>query len=198
MSQNFKYVIKGVKKLFSLARTKIRLARQANTLYTKPKPLPLVKKLAGVEVNTIDEAEKHLEKLKKDIDYSNPKTMAETTIQLLDIIEGVKHKYEPKEYFCLLTQREIKKLLEEEEEVNILLACQPSETCQPAEKGINLYIGENPPKNTIHLGRVTTNLASFLATTNLKLENIKIHNNQKTLINNAVHQALGEYGANLL
>ncbi|MBM3308917.1 MAG: hypothetical protein FJY77_01560 [Candidatus Altiarchaeales archaeon] len=190
MSQNFKYVIKGVKKLFSLARTKIRLARQANTLYTKPKPLPLVKKLAGVEVDTIDEAEKHLEKLKKDIDYSNPKTMAETTIQLLDIIEGVKHKYEPKEYFCLLKEEEIEKLLENK--VNILLAC------QPAEKGINLYIGENPPKNTIHLGRVTTNLASFLATTNLKLENIKIHNNQKTLINNAVHQALGEYGANLL
>jgi len=186
---NNKYAVKGVKKLFSLTKTKIRLAKEVKTIYTKPKPLPLVKKLAGVEVNTIDEAENLWQTLKEKVDYNNPKSMAETTLQLLDIIEGVKHKYEPKEYFCLLTQEETKKLLEKK--VNILLACQPT------TKGVNLYIGENPPKGVIHLGRVTTNLATFLAIALPKLKNIKIHSNQKTLINNAVYHALETFKANL-
>lgn len=186
-----KYAIKGVKKLFSLAKTKIRLARQADTIYTKPSPLPLVKYLSNIEVNTVEEAERHLEKLKQNIDYNKPKSMAETVFQLLDIIEGVKHKYEPKEYFSLLTQEGIKKLLEENE-VNLLLAC------QPAGEGINLYIGENPPENTIHYGRVTTNLASLIAVTLPdSMKKLHVRHSGKTLINNAIYHAMETYGASL-
>jgi len=35
-----RFAINGVKKIFSLARTKIRLAEEADTVYVKPKPLP--------------------------------------------------------------------------------------------------------------------------------------------------------------
>lgn len=182
-----KYAVKGVKKLLSLARTKIRLARQAGTVYTKPRPLPLVKILSGIEVNTIDEAERLWNSLKEKTDYTNPKSMADAAFNLMDIVEGVKHKYEPKGYFCLLTEEEIKKLLEEDE-INLLLAC------QPAKEGVNLYIGPDPPKNAIHYGRVTTNLATLVKLAfPEKIKKLHICQGGKTLINNATVQALETY-----
>lgn len=184
MNQNSKYATKGAKKLFSLTKTKIRLARESKTVYVKPKPLPLVKFFSGAEINTIDEAEEFRQTLKDKIDYDNPESIAKTIFQLMDIIEGVKHKYEPKEYFCLLKEEEIKKILRENKKINLLLA-------HPPVEGLNLFIGEDPPDNTIHYGRVTTNLAVLINIALPKeIKKMNIHIGRKTLINNAVHYAL--------
>ena len=39
-----KYVKEGAKKILSLTRTKIRLAKEAGTVECRPAPLPLVKR----------------------------------------------------------------------------------------------------------------------------------------------------------
>jgi len=48
--------VKGVKKLFGLTKTKIQLAKEADTKYTKPNPLPLIRLLSGQEIGTVEQA----------------------------------------------------------------------------------------------------------------------------------------------
>jgi len=92
-----KYILKGAKKLFSLTRTKIRLVEESGTIDTKPGPLPLVKLLSGKEITTVAQAKEYRDELLKDTDFSDSKSTASSVLQLMDIIEGVKYKFEPPE-----------------------------------------------------------------------------------------------------
>jgi len=83
-----KLMKKGAKKLFSLTRTKIRLAKENNTINTKPQPLPLIKLLVNIEINSVDKCDEYMNKLKNNTDFDNPKSVAFSILQLMDIIEG--------------------------------------------------------------------------------------------------------------
>jgi hypothetical protein len=201
-----KYAAAGAKKLLSLTKTKIRLAKEANTIDCKPAPLPLVKFLSGVSIETIDSSAQHREKLLKEIDYSNDNSVASTVFQCMDIIEGVKHKYEPEEYCFNLCKDELldieKKAKERNEKIIILIMSDKS------SHGINLYLGEkeNKPENAIYLSGVPTSLAEFILfglksdyfSSQGRLRNIKCVLGRKTLINNAISASLAAYGADLI
>jgi hypothetical protein len=196
-----KHAIAGTKKLLSLTKTKIRLAKEANTTDCKPAPLPLVKFLSGVSIETIDSAAEYREKLLKEIDYSNDESVASTVFQCMDIIEGVKHKYEPQEYCFNLSADDLKGL--ESVPVTILLMA-----TNVVPNYVNLYIGDKSekPENAIYLSGVPTSLAEFILfalksdyfSSNLRLKNIKIILGRKTLINNAISSSLAAYGADLI
>jgi hypothetical protein len=201
-----KHAIAGTKKLLSLTKTKIRLAKEANTIDCKPSPIPLVKFLSGASIENIDSAAEYREKLLKEIDYSNDQLVASTVFQCMDLIEGVKHKYEPKEYCFNPTQEDLldieKKAKEENEKINLLIMSDKSLL------GINLYIGEkeNKPENAIYVSGVPTSLAEFVLfalkseyfSSQGRLRNIKIVLGRKTLINNAISSSLAAYGADLI
>ena len=199
-----KITIKGIKKLFSLTRTKIRLAKEAKTEYTKPKPLPLIKLLSGKDIDTVLQAEEYLNQLKEKIDYADNKSAAKTVFELMDIIEGVKYKFEPLEFMVNVDYEKLSeiegKAKEKQMPVNLLLMTEKE------RGGLNLFIGYDPPKNTIFLSRVPTTLAYFINfafnseyfSDGLKLKNINIILGHRTLILNAVSFAIGDFGANLI
>jgi len=193
-----KYVIKGVKKLAGLTRTKIRLAEEAKTLQTRPAPLPLVKLLSGVELETVSDAKDYVEKIV--FDFEDGEGTAKTIFELMDIIEGVKHKFEPPEYFALVGEdafQEIEDRVDRGEQVNILLMD------NGLKEGVNLYVGYEPPEGVIHFGRVPTTLAAYLAyalkssvlSKDMKLKNTTVSLGHGTLILNAIYYALVQQGA---
>jgi hypothetical protein len=196
-----RFFIKGTKKLFSLTKTKIRLATEAGTIETRPAPLPLVKRFTGKEIATVKEAGEYTEELRKTADFSDDRRTAETVLMLIDIIEGVKYRFEPQEYCALLGRTEMKTLedaaKEAQQNVNILLLA------EERGDGINLFIGEDPPPGVVHAGRLVSNLASFLDyalksdhfSENGRLKNIRASAGRKTLLAAAVYAALRELGA---
>ncbi|MBN2014384.1 MAG: hypothetical protein JW778_04320 [Candidatus Altiarchaeota archaeon] len=192
-----KYAQKGLKKLFSLTKTKIRLAEEAGTVETRPAPLPIVKKLSGKEVKTVKEAKECREKLLETVDYSKPESIAETVFQLIDIIEGVKHRFEPPEYCALVNREDLEKIEKEKQPVNLLLMT------EEAPEGVNVFIGEDSPKNALHLGRVPSTIAFFLDfafesnyfSEGRRLKNINCMIGRKTLIADAIYYSLKEFGA---
>jgi hypothetical protein len=196
-----RFFIKGAKKLFSLTRTKIRLAKEANTTETKPAPLPLVARFSGRTVSTVEEAEGFLSELRAMTDFTENRRTAETILILIDIIEGVKHLFEPPEYCALLSREKMEELEEkakkEHLKANILLL-----TSERGE-GLNLFIGEDPPQKVVHVGRLVSNLASLLDfllasdyfSENGRLANIQVSAGGKTLLAAAVYAALKELGA---
>lgn len=198
-----KYIIKGTKKLLSLARTKIRLAEESETIECRPKPLPLVKLLSGKEINTVADAKQYREDLLKGIDFSNSRGVASTVLQSMDIIEGVKYKFEPKEFLVNIDEKEMRSIEREAREkslpVNLLLMT------KTAPEGLNIFIGYKRPEGTTFLSAVPTTLSHFLnfafnsdyLSQNLKLKNIRSFLGHKTLILNAIHFSLGEFGAEL-
>jgi len=198
-----KFVVKGTKKLLSLARTKIRLAEEAETVYTKPRPLPLVKLLSGREIKTIKDAKAYRDELVQNLDFSDSRNAASTILQVMDIIEGVKYKFEPPQFCSLLNEEQLDDVEKEAKEnsmkVNLLLMTRNS------YDGINLYIGDKPIDGVIHFGRVSTTLSFFLnfafnsnyLSEKTRLKNVNSCLGHKTLILNAVHFALGEFGAGL-
>ena len=198
-----RFAIRGTKKLFSLARTKIRLAEESDTVYTRPKPLPLVKLLSGVEINTVKEAKDYREKLHSLVDFSDSTIVARAVFELLDIVEGVKHKFEPPELCVLVGEDELKaiekKAVNESLPINLLLMT------EKAPEGVDIFIGEEPLENSLHLGRVPSTLAIFLnfafnssyLSEGSKLKNIRAILGRKTLILDAIHFSLGEFGAEL-
>lgn len=198
-----KLVKRGIKKIFSLTRTKIRLGREADTEEVKPNPLPLVKTLTGKEIETVDEAEELKDKLREDINYEDKKLQAKTILQLIDIIEGVKYKFEPDKYCFQLSEKKLKEIekrsREENLPVNILLM---TEKTFP---GINLFIGEDGPEGVTKLSAVPSSVALFLDfafhsehfSQDLELKNITSVFGRKTLILNAIHFSLGQFGAEL-
>ncbi|HIE34339.1 MAG TPA: hypothetical protein EYP86_04295 [Candidatus Altiarchaeales archaeon] len=197
------YTRKGVKKLFSLTRTKIRLAEESNTIETKPKTLPLIKFLSGIEIRTVAETKQYSNELKERIDFSNSTDVATIVFELLDIIEGVKYRFEPKEYCTLIGEERLREIeiraRKDSKGINLLLLS------KTAPSGINLYIGENPPKVAIHLGRVLSNIVPLLNVLfhsntfcEKGLHNLRVVNEHKTLITNAIVFSLVEYGANII
>ena len=196
-----KYTPAGAKKLFSLTRTKIRLAEEADTIECRPDPLPLVKRLSGVSISTIAQAKAYREELLKNTSFSDEKSVASAVLQCMDIIEGVKYKYEPPQYVFNIDARGLKNIEERAKEkglsVNILLMT------QTAPGGIDLFIGENPPTGAIFFSGVPTSIAPFLEFAfgstyffNVGgLKNIRSIIGHRTLIINAIHHSLGVYGA---
>ena len=196
-----KFIVKGVKKMLGLTRTKIRLAKESDTKDTKPAPLPLIKMLSGRELKTVSDAEKYLDELKLNINYAHPGSIAKTVIELMDIIESVKYKYEPAEFLTNISEDALKDVegtaVERSAPVNILLMTLDT-PC-----GLNLFIGENPPKNVFFLSGVPTTLSFFLNfafnsdyfSGNLRLKNVNVVLGRRTLITNAIWFALGEFGA---
>ncbi len=199
-----KITIKGIKKLFSLTKTKIRLAKEADTEYTKPKPLPLIKLLSGWEIGTVGQAEEYLIQLKKKIDYADDGGAAKTVFELMDIIEGVKYKFEPLEFMVGVDEKKLSeiegKAKEKQMPVNLLLMTEKE------RDGLNLFVGYGQPKNTVFLSRVPTTLAYFINfafnseyfSHEHELKNVNIVPGHKTLILNAISFALSEFGANLI
>ena len=196
-----KFIVKGVKKRFGLTRTKIRLAKESDTKDTKPAPLPLVKLLSGREIKTVSDTEKYLDELKLNINYDDKKSIAKTVIELMDVIEGVKYKYEPAEFLTNISEDALKDVertaVERSAPVNVLLMT------REAQSGLNLFVGENPPKNVFFLSGVPTTLSFFLNLAfnsdyfsgNLRLKNVNVVLGRRTLITNAIWFALGEFGA---
>jgi hypothetical protein len=199
-----KLLKKGIKKLFSLTRTKIRLAEEVKTEDTGPAPPPLVKFFSGKEIKTVSEAKKYRDDLFQKINYKNPKELATIIFQLLDIIEGVKYKFEPKDCCFLLNENELKRIEKRAEKenlkVNILFMTKKS---YPG--GINLFIGENTPKDAILISKVPSSITTFLnfafhSKYFFKDERFRGINSilgHKTLILYVIHFALGEFGATL-
>ncbi len=199
-----KHVIRGAKKIFSLTRTKIRLAEEAQTIDTKPIPLPLVKMLSGKEINNVNRAKEYREELLRHTDFSDPGALARAVLQLMDIIEGVKYKFEPPEYCLNLSADEFMKIeamaRKNSMRVNLLLM-----TKDAPDRGVNLFIGENSPGNSIFLSRVPTSIAGVLnlafksdyLSDGLKLRNVTSVMGHRTLILNAIHFSLGWLGAEL-
>jgi len=199
-----KITIKGIKKLFGLTKTKIRLAKEADTKYTKPKPLPLIKLLSGQEIETVEQAEEYLNQLKDKIDYTDDNCAAKTVFELMDIIEGVKYKFEPLEFMVNVDEKKLSEIESKARDnslpVNLLLMT------KTAQEGLNLFVGENPCKNTIFMSRVPTTLAYFINfafnseyfSHEQKLKNVNIVLGHRTLILNAVSFALGKFGGNLI
>jgi len=200
-----KYAVLGAKKLLSLARTKIRLAEDAATQECRPAPLPLVSILSGNDVRGVAEAKKYREELARNPDISDAKSMASTVLQCMDIIEGVKYKYEPPEYTSSIGEAGMRSIEEKAKSqsapVNILLMAKTV-----PERGISLFVGENPPSGAIFLSGVPTSLAPFIAyafssdyfSEDRRLRNIVSFMGRRTLIVNAVHYSLGEFGAKLI
>lgn len=194
-----KYVIRGIKKLRSLTRTKIRLAEEAGTERVRPEPLPLVKFLSNKEIRTVAEAKEHREEL--GTEYEDSKKAARDVLQLMDIIEGVKYDFEPKELMINLTEKDLKAIekgaTERSEKVTLLIMS------DAVEEGQDLYIGRGCPKGATYLSGVPTSLAGFLdfafhsdyLSEGEGLKNVRVVLGHNTLIMNAICFALGEMGA---
>ncbi|MBD3387774.1 MAG: hypothetical protein GF416_01885 [Candidatus Altiarchaeales archaeon] len=144
-----RYAVKGVKKLFSRSNTKIRLAEEAGTSKVRPSPLPLPERYANVELNTVEECKIHRERLRELIDFEDILNVAYATLQLCDIIEGVKWKYEPAEYMPLMDR------IPEDMPLNIALM-------HPKPPKGSIFIGENPPPTVRHYSRVVSGIAPLL------------------------------------
>jgi len=183
-----KYVIKGAKKLFSLARTKCRLAKEAKTVETRPAPLPLVKKFAGREIKTVNEASDYVRELREQFDPSDEKWLAEAVLQLMEIIEAVKYKFEPPELCVLVGEDELEKMITQAKKINILILD------EKMRDSLNIYVGEDPPEGALHLGRVPTTLVYLVraALTGKKPKEVKAHLGHKTLIADAIYYAVSE------
>ncbi len=199
-----KYFVAGTKKIFSLVRTKIRLAVEADTLECRPHPLPLVKRLSGVDISSVEEAAAYREGLLKDTCFSDEKSIASAVFQCMDIVEGVKYRYEPPQYMSDIDEGMMQGIEKEAREkalpVNLLLMTQAA-----PDDGINLFIGENPPTGALFVSGVPTSLAPFIEyafgseyfSGNGRLKNIRSIAGHRTLIINAIHHSLGVYGADL-
>ncbi|MFH1056063.1 MAG: hypothetical protein V1744_08230 [Candidatus Altiarchaeota archaeon] len=189
-----KYVKDGVKKLFSLTRTKIRLAEEAETFEVKPAPLPVVKLFSNQEVVNVAECKVLWQELKEGMDYDNDMNVASTVLQLCDIIECVKHRFEHPDYMPLLTEEELSMLEGEcrknDRSLNVLLM-----TTEPLS---GVYFGEDPPEGVRHYSRVISGIAPFLRfaynsnylSEDVKLRNMRVHYGTRTLLGNAVNFAL--------
>lgn len=196
-----KYVIAGTKKIFSLVRIKIQLAEEAETTECRPAPLPLIKRLCGVEIRTVSMAKGYREQLVENTDYCSEKSVASAVISCMDIIEGVKYRYEPQEYMSNIDAVKFRYIESESKRnslpLNLLIMT------GNAPLGINVYVGENPPQNTIFLSGVPTSIATLLSyafssdwfSDGLKLKNIVSCLGHRTLIASAIHHSLGVYGA---
>lgn len=198
---SYKLMRKGLKKLFSLTKTKIRLAEEARTIELKPSPLPLIKFFSGKELRKVAEAKKFRDELSKKVNFENNREIAETTFQLLEIIEGVKYKFEPENCCFSLNEEKLKEFENEKKELVILIMTKLSYP----EKGINLFFGENTPKGAIFISKVPSSIAPLLNYAfhsryffkDGKLQHITSVLGRKTILAKLIHFSLGEFSAKL-
>ncbi len=203
-TESDRFFARGVKKLFSLAKTKIRLAREAYTVELRPSPAPLVKRLSGVKLATVDDAARRRDALRTATDFGSKASLAQTTVELMDLIECVKYRFEPEGFMPLMGPSGLRKVEERmaggAEEVNVLVM---DEACRD---GVNLYAGHEPPAGAFHVGRVPTTLTHYLAyaldsdvlSDGARLKNTNAFLGRKTLIGNAVCNAINHYGGHRL
>ncbi|MBD3260600.1 MAG: hypothetical protein GF334_02810 [Candidatus Altiarchaeales archaeon] len=150
-----------MKKLFSLTKTKIRLAQQAHTVGMKPQPLILPEKFFGEKIGGVSEAEKFMQKRKNDTNYNNQVDMAKTSLCLFEIIEKVKYEYEPPRYRPKAGEDEFRQAAEHAKEgLEVWLSIMEGE--QAGQQPM-VYVGEDPPENCIHLGIPVSTAIIFLA-----------------------------------
>jgi len=201
-----KYIKKGMKKLFALTKTKIKLAEQHKTSKLKPAPLPLIKIISAKELFTLEDAKSFLEELKAELDFNSSVEVARTTLELLEVIEGVKWKFEPSRCFSQISEDDFKKLeercLKENLELHFLFM-----TKSVPENAIGIYIGENPPSNAIFLSEVPSSISTILPYLfsssyfsyfpKLKLRNVASVLGKRTLLNSLIHFSLGQFGSKL-
>lgn len=192
---------KGLKKLFSLTKTKIRLAEEAGTTELEPSPLPLIKFFSGKEIKKVAEAKNFREELSKKVNFNDREEIAETTFQLLEIIEGVKYKFEPEDCCFSFNEEKLKEFENEKNELVILIMTKRSYP----EKGINLFFGENTPNGAIFISKVPSSIApllNFAFHSNYffkegKLQHITSILGRKTILAKLIHFSLGEFGVTL-
>jgi len=185
-----KYAAKGAKKLFSLSRTKIRLAKEAETIETRPVPLPIVRLFSGVELRTVEECEAHTGRLKEEVDYDDDGSVATTVVQLCDIIEGVKYRFEPPEYMPLMGEEDLALLEKECAASGLPLAIL---IMSDDVRGPSVFFGEEPPAGARHYSRVISGIAPLLRylyeskhfSEGKRLRNVTVQYAGKTLLANA-------------
>ncbi|WP_457614717.1 hypothetical protein [Methanopyrus sp.] len=88
----------GLKKLRSLVKIKIRLAREHGTVEVDQPPLPIVKSWYGEVLETVDDAEDFFERKLKRMHKVELEEVPKVVFCAFDVIEGVKHEFEPEKY----------------------------------------------------------------------------------------------------
>lgn len=185
-----RYSARGLKKLYSLTRIKLRLAREAETAESRPAPLPLVKLFSGVEVNTVEDCFAHRERL-----MSAGSSFA--ALQLCDIIEGVKYRFEPAENMPLMSSEQFSVLEDgcrNARQPLCILLMAPNEGLYPH----SVFIGEDPPAGCPHFSRFVSGTAPLLhrlyASDYFRdgptLRNVSVSFGCRSLLGNAVYSAL--------
>ncbi|WP_457620503.1 hypothetical protein [Methanopyrus sp.] len=88
----------GLKKLRSLVKVKIRLAREHGTVEVDRPPLPIVKSWYGKVLETVDDAEDFFERKLRRMHKVELEEVPKVVFCAFDVIEGVKHEFEPEKY----------------------------------------------------------------------------------------------------
>ena len=113
----------------------------------------------------------------------------------------MKYRFEPPELCVLIGENELKAV--EEKALKNLLPVNLLLLTGEASEGLSVFLGEDPPENSLHLGRVPSTVAYFLDfafnsryfSEELRLRNIQVYSGRKTLISHAICFSLGEFGA---
>ena len=189
------YARKGLKKLFSLTRTKLRLADESGTVDARPAPLFLANLFCGRQLRTVAECKTHWQRLKDDIDFDDGAESAKTTLQLCEIIESVKYGFESADDMPQISDEELARIeaacKAEGAPLRILLM-----TSEAPPR--SLYFGEDPPAGARTYSRVVSGIAPFLRfayrspylSDGLRLRNIEVSKGRMTLISGAAAHAL--------
>ncbi len=152
MINSSKALKKGLKKLRSLTRIKIELAEDHGTEIVDISPLPLVRRYFDVDVSTIDDAWRFYEDYVVDIHkrIDDKVELSKLILACFDVIEGVKHEFEPPELVYLSPDVSGVE--------NVVLEVMTDDP----EPGV-FYVGEPPEGVEVrHVGRVVSTLARFL------------------------------------
>ncbi len=88
----------GLKKLRSLVRIKIELAEDHGTEEVDLRPLPIVKEYYGEEIRTVEEAREFYESELERMHRVELEEVPKVVFSAFDVIEGVKHEFEPEEF----------------------------------------------------------------------------------------------------
>jgi len=142
---------RALKKLRSLTRIKIELAEDHGTEEVDVSPLPLVERYFGERIETVEDAWDFYEEYVVDMpDVRDVGEVARLVMACFDVIEGVKHEFEPPELVYLSPD-----VSDVEGVVLEVMTDDP-------EPGV-FYVGEPPEGVEVrHVGRVVSTLARFL------------------------------------
>ncbi|WP_456434854.1 hypothetical protein [Methanopyrus sp.] len=88
----------GLRKLRSLVKVKIRLAKEHGTVEVDQPPLPIVKSRYGEVLETVDDAENFFERELRRMHKVKLEEVPRVVFCAFDVIEGVKHEFEPEKY----------------------------------------------------------------------------------------------------